>query len=162
MARVALELEELSGLFCTDCAWDHKNRVFAMIGAPGGGGWVQLAPGFAVRGDMFSNIHYGYIMSYSGMSLQDAIDATNRDSAIGTVVGWLGRDVGDSHPADDVAVSIGFDLCDCPSGSGDVAAPSSSQIADALLAHQADLFETGGACVPGSSGCVPLSEWGTG
>jgi RHS repeat-associated protein len=155
--------KSLGGLFRTGGAWDHKRRVFGMIGSPDGGGYVLIKEGFAVRGDVFSNLHYGYIMNYSGDSLGEAQRLQQGrwnllEKAGAAVTGSDLPATGENSPADDVAVAIGFDLCHCPKGEGGAAPPSSAQIREALIANEDQLRDSGGACTPGR-GCLDFGQW---
>jgi RHS repeat-associated protein len=103
----ASSLVTLLTRFCTGCDWDHKPdiKVFSS-----GLEWVQIDASHAIRFDVFSNIHYGYVLSNAGMPESEAQTYAN----LGEELDWLPQQlrdvVGQNDEADRVAVHLGYEL----------------------------------------------------
>lgn len=55
----------------------------------------------------------------------------------------------DLNQADDWAIGLGFDLCKCPKGRGDVPPLSATDIRSAMFAEKAEMIRVRAGCVPG-------------
>jgi hypothetical protein len=159
LVRYYTHLKDLLPLLTTGGSWDHKGAIDAMTG---GNSWLRMPGGTRVRMDIMSNIHYGYVFAYSGISLDSTLDYAN--SRFNTVeqigLDILGVDpgVGDTGVVDDWAITLGYQLCKCPEGEGDVAPPSSEVITEAILNDIDSLADLGGVCNVGDL-CQARSAW---
>lgn len=162
-----LNKASLGKSFCENCEWDHKPEIYSMIGISEGGGWVQIEEGFAVRGDVFSNMHYGYIMAFAGESLEESLRLANGESKVYERFGdFLGLynlpETGKNGTLDDEAVTIGYNYCACPIDGKPDHVPTADGVRELLIANKDVLFDNGGACDPADNECIPVSQWPVG
>jgi RHS repeat-associated protein len=146
-----LHLALLGKKFAENGIWDHKPTIKFAAGLAGNSDardYLDLGNGYEVQLDVFSNIHYGYIMKYGGFGDEESIEYSH--SNIGNVVRALDAvddalfsivnlpnagDQSDIDPLnrarDDASIRIGIMLCNCADGRP--TAPSTNAIILAIV-----------------------------
>lgn len=143
-ADEAVFLALIYDYYQTDSTGDLKPGVRQIIGE--GTDAVQIGDGKYVRMDVIGNVFFGFAMHQSGYNEQQALDFSHGMACSGGVcVQVVSGSVGATDASDDLAVSIGWDLCDCGRGdsSGGVTMAEAQQV---LLDNFDVLLAAGGAC----------------
>ncbi len=119
-----------------------------------------------MRGDLFSNMHYGYTMSVAGVALKESLRLANGEwnlfeRAVDVLAGPLLDlpDTGRNGPGDDFAVTVGYNLCQCPADGVSDPVPSPDSVRQWLIDNKQTLFKERIACIPGSGRCTPIDQW---
>jgi len=142
-----LYMNDLAPVLAEDGLWDHKVPLVELTGARTAADFVPIGFGFEARLDLFSNVHYGYVMRYAAVSPKSIIDYSHCAFGIFVDIGigvakTLGRDIrpncGDqsdlvNRRIDDAAVQVGIGWCDCGRGDGGRPVPTPLEIAAALV-----------------------------
>ena len=129
----------------TDATGDLKPGVRQIIGE--GTDAVQIGDGKYVRMDVLGNVFFGFAMHQSGYTEQDALDFSHGTACSGGVcIQKVGSDIGATDASDDLAVSIGWDWCNC--GREHPSSGVTMAEAQQMLLSNFDAFlAAGGACI---------------
>ncbi len=139
--------------------WDHKGPIVTMADAPNSESYLDLGNGLEVRIDVFSNMHYGYVMKHAGLVEADILDYSHGEFGFVVDAGvWInnhipGRDDIEmpnsgnqtdmaNRLQDDASVRLGISLCDCGRGDGGNPPPTAAEIV-AAISSSAELMELG-------------------
>jgi RHS repeat-associated protein len=148
-----LYLKRLGPVLQTGGAWDHKKPIVALAGATSDSDFVDMGNGYKVRIDVFSNVHYGYIFKFAGVTDQDSLDYSHGDygGEVGGIVAvWnhlpFTADIHLPNPGnqsdmvnrrqDDAAIRVGQALCHCGYGAGGFSPPSTVEVIDAIVSDK--------------------------
>ena len=127
------------GRFRAGQVWDHKPLIRRFTD---NAEWIMIDPDRAVRFDVFSNIHYGFIfaeMEVSQPVAQFGANAGEEWSALQPIFGA-------NDAVDRLAISIGYELHDAVPSDTDALIVYSSATSDALSENFDRLVQLGGAC----------------
>lgn len=141
--------------FATNKPWDHKPLIDSITGTKD---WLALSTTFAVRMDVPSNIHFGYILAYAGVGLKDVLQYSHGIAVkVGPFEKRFNAGVQDDflNLSDDFAVKYGYNLCRCPEGSGKAPVPTGEQMRRDMLANQKEMGTISAGCTIGEN-CDPF------
>jgi RHS repeat-associated protein len=130
----AVSLGQLMVQFRTGGDWDHKPDINEISGDSR---WIMIDSQRAVRFDVFSNMHFGYVLAAAEMPREDVIGYAN----LGEEVPILQPIVGDNDEVDDIAMGLGYDMFSDENDRIEVA-----QVRNALVGSFESLEQAGGAC----------------
>jgi hypothetical protein len=129
-----VSLGQLLVQFRTGGDWDHKPDIGEISGHSR---WIMIDSEHAVRSDVFSNMHFGYVLAAAGMEREEALGYAN----LGEEAPILQPIVGDNDEVDDTAAGLGYDMY-----SGQDSTVEVSEVRNVLVDNFESLEQAGGAC----------------